>query len=377
MNQRWDVAVIGAGPAGAMAARQVARRGASVLLLDKAAFPRPKVCGCTLNGAALDTLDRAGLGDLTQSLGARRLDRVLIAMDGRRASLPLPRGVSLSREAMDMALVEAATASGVTFRDRDSARYAGATNGGHRVTTSSQNTVEVRVIIVADGLGGAFLKGHPNFATRIALSPRFGAGVTLDRYPTTFDSSAIHMACGTGGYVGAVLLEDDRLDVAAAFDPAYVKQHDGPGSAAAQIMRDAGFDAPANLTREHWRGTPSLTRRRDVAGERIFVVGDAAGYVEPFTGEGIAWALAGADAVASYAIAAVKDWRPSLADRWRQCHRRLVNRRQVACRVLSWLLRHPMLMRQAVRSAAYAPMLGRPVIRGMNRPQPRVVEALP
>ena len=56
----FDALVIGAGPAGAVAARELARRGASVLLVDKSRFPRPKVCGCCVNGAAVGTLKRHG-----------------------------------------------------------------------------------------------------------------------------------------------------------------------------------------------------------------------------------------------------------------------------------------------------------------------------
>ena len=68
----WDCVVIGAGPAGALAAREVARRGASVLLLDRAAFPRYKVCGCCLNPRSLGVLDRVGLGHLVGQLGGVR-----------------------------------------------------------------------------------------------------------------------------------------------------------------------------------------------------------------------------------------------------------------------------------------------------------------
>ena len=66
----WDAVVVGAGPAGSVAARELARRGVSVLLVDKATFPRAKVCGCCLNAAALDTLAKIGLADLPRRCGA-------------------------------------------------------------------------------------------------------------------------------------------------------------------------------------------------------------------------------------------------------------------------------------------------------------------
>src|SRR5882724_2418075 len=71
MAQRsWEVIVIGAGPAGAMAAYELARRSLRVLLVDKSAFPRPKVCGCCLNGQALALLQTRGLGHVINDHGA-------------------------------------------------------------------------------------------------------------------------------------------------------------------------------------------------------------------------------------------------------------------------------------------------------------------
>ena len=71
--ERWDLIVIGAGPAGAMAARQAALGGARVLLVDRASFPRRKVCGCCLNGAALGVLTDVGLGTLATECQAKDL----------------------------------------------------------------------------------------------------------------------------------------------------------------------------------------------------------------------------------------------------------------------------------------------------------------
>ena len=110
------------------------------------------------------------------------------------------------------------------------------------------------------------------------------------------------MTCGTGGYLGLVRLEDDRLDLAAAFDADWMRRAGGPGAAAKALLSEAGWPAPFDLLKSTWRGTPALTRQaRRLAAERVFVLGDAAGYVEPFTGEGMAWALAAGVAVAPLA----------------------------------------------------------------------------
>src|SRR5690242_12505527 len=88
--RRWDAVVVGAGPAGSVAARELARRGASVLLVDRAAFPRRKVCGSCLNLRALATLAEVGLGGLAGGLGALPLRGLSLAARGLRAWLPLP-----------------------------------------------------------------------------------------------------------------------------------------------------------------------------------------------------------------------------------------------------------------------------------------------
>src|SRR6516164_7141698 len=111
----WDALVVGAGPAGSLAARQLALQGRSVLLVDRACFPRWKVCGACLNGWALATLSAVRLERVTHDLGAVPLTRMHVAAWGRQADIALGVGVSLSRAALDAALVEAAIDAGVSF----------------------------------------------------------------------------------------------------------------------------------------------------------------------------------------------------------------------------------------------------------------------
>ena len=65
-SKAWDIAIIGAGPAGSSAAIALAARGRSILLIDKSPFPRSKVCGCCINAAALASLSDLGANDLPQ-----------------------------------------------------------------------------------------------------------------------------------------------------------------------------------------------------------------------------------------------------------------------------------------------------------------------
>jgi flavin-dependent dehydrogenase len=370
--REWDAAVVGAGPAGAVAARELARRGQSVLLIDRAAFPRPKVCGCCLNRSALGTLAAVGLGMLAERCGAVPLDRVWLAAGGRSAGLHLPGGVALSREAFDAALVQEAVAAGVQFLPETAARFgperrlllvAGHNSG--KKTEGDSFSIRARVVVAADGLNGQ-LTAQEGSRPDVKRGSRIGAGTVVDSAPAFYCPGTIFMAVGRGGYVGLVRLEDGRLDVAAAFDPTFVRDSNGPGGAATTTLQEAGFPAIPDLQDRPWRGTPALTRApRRVAGERWFAVGDAAGYVEPFTGEGMGWAVASAVAVAPLAA---RPWHPGLVREWEATHARLIRSRQATCRIAARVLRSPRLSRWAVRLLSVAPVLSRPVVAALNRP---------
>lgn len=369
MSERYDAAVIGAGPAGALAARQIARLGGSVLLVDKAAFPRDKVCGCCINGAALATLRSVGLGGLCDECGAIALRTLALSAGGRTAQVPLPPGVALSRRRFDAALVREAVRCGVTFRDGCSAALiTGGPGPSLRLRTGVRDSqVDAGAVVVADGLGGRFLEGIEAFKARASPTSRMGCGTTIDASMRIEPGvrGGIHMHCGEGGYVGLVRLEDGRTDVAAAFDVEYIRRMGGPGWAAAGVLEASANVDASWLVGASWRGTPALTRRRRcVAAGGIFVVGDAAGYVEPFTGEGIAWALASGAAVADVAwMAARSGWSPHLARAWSRRHARRVRRRQLPCRLIAAGLRHPGLTRAAVAGLTHWPHLVGPVTR--------------
>ncbi|HEY2147947.1 MAG TPA: FAD-dependent monooxygenase, partial [Pirellulales bacterium] len=119
----WDAIVVGAGPAGSIAARQIARAGKSVLLVDKATFPRSKVCGSCLNATGAALLERIGLGHLLGDLGAEPLDEIALAAAGRSVCLGIPRGGAVvSRAALDAALVSEAVTAGAMFHGATRAR---------------------------------------------------------------------------------------------------------------------------------------------------------------------------------------------------------------------------------------------------------------
>ena len=142
----------------------------------------------------------------------------------------------------------------------------------------------------------------------------------------------------------------------------------GPGPLAARILAEAGFEPVPSLETAPWKGTPHLTRAApSLGGERLFRLGDAAGYVEPFTGEGMAWALAGATLVAPLVGEAIRHWDANLLRRWQADHRRSVVRRQLVCRLTAAVLRRPGPTRALVRLLAIAPAVARPAFQFMYR----------
>ena len=378
-SESFDAVVIGAGPAGATAARGLALVGRRVLLVDKRSGRRDKVCGCCVNGYALDTLERGGLGGLCASLGARPLARLRIISGGKQAQVALPRGsrrgVSLSRAALDGALIDAARDAGAEVREGVTARVSppeDAERQGHVVELGDGSRVRCRVVVAADGLGGTCLTRLDGFDVVERPSSRWGVGAVV-RDGSLLNGlepadGEIVMLCGRAGYLGAVRLEDGAVDLAAAVDSGAIKAAGGVAAAMAELAGETGVTLPTEADRA-WRVTPGLTRRRDrLAGPGLFVVGDAAGYVEPFTGEGIAWALAGGAAVVPLASAAVERWDVRLETAWEQAYRDVVGRRQRGCRAVAWTLRRPRLTRAVVTGLAVLPGAASPVVRRITRP---------
>jgi flavin-dependent dehydrogenase len=206
-GRSWDVVVIGAGPAGALAARQAAAEGLRVLLVDRKSFPRSKVCGGCLNGKALAALDSAGLGGLVERLGGIDLDTLELRLGGRVARIALPVGKALARDAFDAALVEEAVAAGADFLPATTATVEPVGESERVVQLNRQGrgtSVRTLVVVAAAGLAGACLERESGIRTRVAAGSRLGAGCTVAESPKAYRPGTIHMAVGRSGYVGLV-----------------------------------------------------------------------------------------------------------------------------------------------------------------------------
>ncbi|MDZ4860425.1 MAG: FAD-dependent monooxygenase [Candidatus Hydrogenedentes bacterium] len=367
----WDAIVIGAGCAGAIVARQLAKGGRRALLVDRAQFPRYKVCGCCLGTAAQETLASIGLGNLLTTSGAVKTNAMIAASAGRRVRIPLPDYAVLSRERLDLELVQSAIDEGVSFLPGTTAKRE-QSPVEHQVVSlrCADESVKAtgKIIIAADGLGGGLMEERHQARLRMTRS-RVGAGAVSIAAPLAYEPGVVYMACGRAGYVGVCRLEDGRTTIAAAMDVAFVKDSQGLANAARRLLNDAGFSTIPDINDIVWKGTPLLTQRpAAVAGHRTFLVGDSAGYVEPFTGEGMKWALTSAVALAPIASAASENYSREHEHAWRMAHRNVVSSRTRTCIALSAALRRPWIVSAAIRVISIRPGVAGPFVRKINAP---------
>lgn len=370
-GRTWDVVVIGAGPAGALTALCAARAGAETLLVERKRFPRAKVCGGCLNASAVGLLGSLGLGAIVTESGLS-VDHLLLGLQGKRARLSLPGGVAIPRTRLDSALVVQACAAGVTFLAETRA-IVGRDNGTLREVVlsdgSRETTILARVVVVAAGLGGSALGKESTFTTHVAPGSRLGTGCVVGHFdPYAYPEGRISMAVGRSGYVGLTPTVEG-LAIASALDPAFLKEHGTPALAAAAIVREAGFvPVPAMGTAE-WSGTLPLTRTtRPVAASRVFLVGDAAGYVEPFTGQGMAIALQGAVALTPYLLRALDGWSSCVAGAWAREYARKVGSSHWPAALVAAIARRPSVAALAFALAGAVPALPGALVRVVNRP---------
>lgn len=371
----WDAVVIGAGPAGSMAARELARRGIRVLLVERKAFPRAKVCGACLNQRAVSWLELAGLGELLPQLRAIPTRRYKAFCGGRSFEIELPGGVSVSRDALDGALMQAAINSGADLITGNSAtvREWRSDIPDREIDLSSPGgeprMVRAKIVLAADGLGRPALRQTREFVARVSRGAKIGVRARMACSSDRFQPGTIYMAVGCGGYAGLVRVEDGNLNLAAAVAPEMLRRVGSPQAAVASLFAEAGMPEVALPSGGCWGGTPPLTQHAvRPAGRRVLLLGDSAGYIEPFTGEGIAWALESGMAIAPIAAHGVREWSGEVEQAWLATHRRLVRHRQLWCRALAAMLRRPRIARIAVQFASAWPRLCQPVVRSLNQP---------
>ena len=376
MQKLWDVLIIGAGPAGGLAALDCAKKGLRVMLVDQRSFPRWKVCGCCFNNQAQAILSSRGENNLIEECGGQTLDSLRLGLRGREATLALPNGFVLSRERFDQALIEAAIKAGASARFQITAQVEGASPGYRSVRLKDHRNrdishVKARVVLVAAGLSQHCLPKNEAGQSRVRKQSRHGAGCVVDDDTDHYPSGAIHMAIGDQGYVGLVRREDGLLNLAGAFDRDALSQGQGTMDAAHKIMKQAGFPVPQALEGgQRWQLTAALSRNPNVvAGERFLVMGDAAGYVEPFTGEGMAWALTAGAAAAPFVLEGMERWSKDIETRWKTTLQVHIGRRQTVCRALSSVLKRPATTAVLFEVVKRWPSVAESIVSSLNKEQ--------
>ncbi|GAA3350249.1 hypothetical protein GCM10020358_75430 [Amorphoplanes nipponensis] len=329
-----DVAVVGAGPAGAAAALAARRAGASVLLLDKADFPRDKPCGDGIAADAVDVLAELGATGVTDGYPAVTRLR-LVAPGGDEVARPLPRPAhTVPRRVFDERLVRSAVARGAELR-RHVVRQVEIRRDG--VTLDGR--IRAAVVIGADGAGSVVRRalGHPvNPGGHLAIAirgyaPAVGAEqlirTTSARWPAYAWSFPIGDGSANVGYGetlrGTPLTKAYLLDRLAELLPG------GP---------------PAGLRAHH---LPLSTHRPPPARGPVLLAGDALSLINPFTGEGIFYAVL-SGALAGAAAAAGPE---RAAARYTAAFRDRLGRHLRHSGLAALLTRRPSVVDAAVRAA--------------------------
>lgn len=275
MSTSLDIIVVGAGPAGATAARECAERGLQVTVLDKAEFPRDKPCGGGVNVRAAKLLPFP-----IDSVVERTASGWAVCLpSGRETRRDLGRPVTYltQRRAFDALLLEKAIARGAVLRERARVREVMHDRGAVFVRTSTE-LLSARCLIIADGAHGttARLAGIPQlFQHGVALETRYAI-------PRDWDVPLrIELGTVAGGYAWG-FLKQDHIDVGVG---GWLSE---AGRLRAALARFAGrFRLGAPLSKPRAHRLPVRAPGAPLASGRVLLAGDAAGLLDPLTGDGI------------------------------------------------------------------------------------------
>jgi menaquinone-9 beta-reductase len=312
-----DVVVVGAGPAGSATAHFLAARGLDVLLLDRSDFPRDKTCGDGLTPRAVSVLDRMGLLPRLLGVGQRIGGYEVTAPNGRVTGGALPQGrdvpgfaLVVRRRVLDQAILDRAVASGAGFEAGVTALGVEPEPDGVRVVGRRDGrpvTFVARLCVVATGAAIGFLRGAgvlramppamlaartyledvPPLVRRDRLQLHFD-GAPLPGYGWVFPVSASAANVGVGYFPGR-----RSMPTAAAAFERFVGTE--------RMRRLLGGARPSGALERYPIRVDFLTAPRSA--ERMLLVGEAAGLVNPLTGEGIDYALESGELAAGHLAA--------------------------------------------------------------------------
>jgi geranylgeranyl reductase family protein len=284
-----DVAIVGAGPAGATLALELLREGASPVLLDQARFPRTKVCGGGLTVKALKFLPPT----ISEVL-ANEIDRVNLSYGLRRnftKAAPQPLMYTVDRRHFDAALVARVKAAGGEVREGERVEQVRFGQGDAATLVTSRGHLKARVIVGADGVRSCVARSsglQPADFWHLGLQAEVPRRL-VDR--DAFDwSRTVFLDLGTmaDGYAW-VFPRGDLLLIGAGG----LLQHGAQLKRYwASLLSYLGLAPHACPIQAHL--IPHRIGSRPIGRDRVILVGDAAGLTDYWTGEGIYYALASA-----------------------------------------------------------------------------------
>ena len=318
---RWDAIVVGGGPAGSATALQLARGGARVLLLDRARFPRDKPCSEYLSPAAtplLSRLDATLLPDIERAAPGRLYGMRVVAPDGtdvvgrfagqQRFPAPAAFGYALPRTVLDTLLLRAAERAGVQVEEGIPVAELLYDQGAVAGVVTAQGAIRARVTIGADGLRSIVARRlglrHGGPPRRFAFTAHYRDVAGMQ------DRGEMHI--GRPGYVGLGPVGGGVTTVALVLPLAAARQRgaalrDGLRAELQRFPQLAGRFDRATLARGVLATGPfaQWSRRAVAPGGGALLVGDAADFFDPFTGQGLYSALRGAELAAATILTAL------------------------------------------------------------------------
>ncbi len=288
MEPVYDVVVVGGGPAGSMTGYHSAKAGLRVAILDAKDFPRNKACGGGLQMRAMAHLPFDLSPVLRGTMRKMTLSYALRQPVTRTYPQPLVQGIL--RTEFDQFLLERAASAGAHVRQR--CRVSGYTAGGRRPLTvhSSNGDLKCHLLVGGDGANsvvGQSLNTRDRFFWQTAIHCEIPAEYLN---PDALDDECMRVDWGSlpSGYAW-VFPKNGYVNVGAG-GPVKIARMLRPYLA--RFVEAIGLLKrplpPESFTGHH---LPTLTRATRLAGERVLLVGDAAGLVEPFTGDGISFAV--------------------------------------------------------------------------------------
>jgi geranylgeranyl reductase family protein len=369
--ERFDVLVVGAGPAGSATAIHLARAGARVLLADKARFPRDKPCGGGLTGRALRHVP-CDVEPVVEHVVDRMVMRVGYgAKVGHTSRAALIR--MTQRRRLDQHLAEQAARTGADFRDGVAVGEIEIGDDEVRACVGG-DVVRSSYVVGADGANGVVARGAglgEGIVRGVALEGNVAWG-TLERGP--YDETAwVELGVVAGGY-GWVFPKGDHANLGVG---GWMEEGPRLRDHLDRLARIHGVE-PSALENVRGHRLPMRVLGAPAARDRVLLVGDAAGLVDPLSGDGIYEAFVSAELVAETilagrpedyeaALSAALD--PHAASSWKA--KRALDRYPRAC---LWALRAPGvfgavagLLRGDIAHPSEARRLARPPLRVLSR----------